>query len=337
MNCRRRHSEAVKRVGGAPRFIDLTADLDFDPGSPGFAELRLLWASPAGGMPPPDGLGKTLLVDYTDSLPAPGSEKHFDSAAATMWSLQLSKGNREIGDGALIVFSDSDLFEAAKALMTPEDLPDSRRMVAQHARISGADGIAARQLRVFGEAFDGLEAGAGLPVGVIPQTGNLPLGLIMRVPNEAEVATFISYVRNENVELDWLPEMQPMFYVAYQVTRDRERTFRSAGHLARWVMSPLGPDFTNDEIVHSVLGVLKAAEYTGVRWYCDPERAAWYGNLMLEWYGPAHDAYRPAFLSSSGRWTLPLRCKRIVPAPVMAQRAIHWRRGQLLRWRVLVR
>jgi hypothetical protein len=24
-------------------------------------------------------------------------------------------------------------------------------------------------------------------------------------------------------------------------------------------------------------------------------RAGWYGALIIEWYGPAHDAYRPAF------------------------------------------
>ena len=33
-----------------------------------------------------------------------------------------------------------------------------------------------------------------------------------------------------------------------------------------------------------------------MRWYTDRERATWYGNRMLEWYGPTHDAYRPAFL-----------------------------------------
>jgi hypothetical protein len=32
-----------------------------------------------------------------------------------------------------------------------------------------------------------------------------------------------------------------------------------------------------------------------VRWRKDPERAAWYADLMREMYGPAHDAYRPAF------------------------------------------
>ena len=60
-------------------------------------------------------------------------------------------------------------------------------------------------------------------------------------------------------------------------------------------MTPLGPDFDGDEITHAVLGILKAAEYTGVRWYTDPERARWYGDLMFEWYGPTHDAYRVQF------------------------------------------
>jgi hypothetical protein len=86
-----------------------------------------------------------------------------------------------------------------------------------------------------------------------------------------------------------------MFYVAYQVTADRARTLESAANIARWVVAPLGPDFVDDEITHAVLGILKAAEYTGVRWYTQPERAQWYGDLMFEWYGPDHDAYRVQF------------------------------------------
>jgi hypothetical protein len=61
------------------------------------------------------------------------------------------------------------------------------------------------------------------------------------------------------------------------------------------VIPPLGSDFVDDEITHAVLGILKAAEYTGVRWYTDPGRARWYSDLLIGWYGPTHDAYHPAF------------------------------------------
>jgi hypothetical protein len=182
-------------------------------------------------------------------------------------------------------------------MIGPDDLPDPGRAIAQHNRLAGPDGLAARQLRSYQRANFGLEAGAGLPVAVGSSPGGLPLGLMIRIPEEADTSTFISYVRNENVNLGWLPEMQPMFFVTYQLTRNKTRTFRSAANVARWILSPLGPDFADDEIVHAVLGVLKAAEYTGVRWYEDLERSSWYGNLMLEWYGPTHDAYRPAFLA----------------------------------------
>jgi hypothetical protein len=139
-----------------------------------------------------------------------------------------------------------------------------------------------------------MEAGAGLPMAE-RAAGALPHGLPVRIPEEADLATFISYVRNELVVLDWLPEVQPMFYVAYQVTQDLALTRRSAENLARWVMSPIGPDFVDDEITHAVLGILKAAEYTGVRWYTNPGRARWYGEMLVDWYGPDHDAYHPAF------------------------------------------
>jgi hypothetical protein len=32
-----------------------------------------------------------------------------------------------------------------------------------------------------------------------------------------------------------------------------------------------------------------------VRWYTDPARARWYNDLLIEWYGPSHDAYRITF------------------------------------------
>lgn len=293
-NTRRLLSEAVKRSGGKPHFIELDADLNFDPATPGLEGVRLTWAQPVGGMAPPPALpGTTMFVDYGFTLPAPLADGAADlSGAATLWGLHL--GGEE--DGALIAFTDLDLYEAACRELTDDDVFSAfGRAAAQVARLAGPNGLAARQLAIDAAVREGMEAGAGLPMAPANGRSALPFGLAVRIPNEADLATFISYVRNENVVMDWLPEIQPMFYVAYQATTDRERTLRSAEHLSRWVITPLGPDFVDDEITHAVLGILKAAEYTGVRWYTDPERAQWYGDLMFEWYGPDHDAFRVQF------------------------------------------
>jgi hypothetical protein len=291
-NCRRFLSEAVKKSGRVPRFVELDADLEYVAETPGLDDVKLIWAQPVGGMAPPAPLpGTTMFVDHGLTLPAPLDEAGPGlSATATLWGLHLG----EERSGALIAFSDAALAERVQALLTPDDAPDFGRALARCERLRGPVGLAARQLRIEREARLGMEAGAGMPMGTRAD-GALAFGLPVRIPDEADIATFIAYVRNEQVDLNWLPEVQPMFYVANQVTQDPVLTRQSAEHLARWVISPLGPDYVDDEITHAVLGILKAAEYTGVRWNTDPGRARWYSDLLIGWYGPAHDAYHPAF------------------------------------------
>jgi hypothetical protein len=256
---------------------------------------RLVWWQSVAGLPPcAPPPGRALFVDYGFTLPAPAPSDTGLPGAATLWGLHIAE--KAADAGAVLLVNDPALYAAVGALIQAEDLPDAGRALVQCRRLAGPDGLAARLQAVLGAVRFGMDAGAGVPTIGEAGAGALPYGLAVRIPDGADPATFISYVRNENVALDWLPELQPIFYAAYQVTRDRALTFRTAAHLARWVITPLGPDFNEDEVVHAVLGILKAAEYTGVRWYTDAERAAWYGNLMLEWYGPAHDAYRPAFL-----------------------------------------
>lgn len=243
--------------------------------------------------PPPAPAGATLFVDYGFTLPSPLVDGAASlTGAATLWGLHIPCEEH----GALIAFSDTALYNAAVEALTDDDaFGDFPRAVAQAERLAGPDGLATRLLAVDAATREGMETGAGLPMAPVGGRCALPFGLAVRVPDEADLATFISYVRNEHVDLDWLPEIQPMFYVAYQATADRARTLRSTEHLARWIVAPLGPDFVDDEITHAVLGILKAAEYTGVRWRTDPERAQWYGDLMFEWYGPDHDAFRVQF------------------------------------------
>ena len=291
-NTRRYLSEAVKRSGGKPLLVELDVDLEFVAETPGLSAARVLWAQPVGGMAPPSPLpGKTYLVDHGLTLPAPLSAEGAGlPGAATVFGLHLDDDD----SGALIAFNDLDLAEKVAALLTPEDSPDAGRALAQVQRVAGPDGLAARQLWLDAEVRLGMEAGAGMPMAARAD-GALPHGLPVRIPEEADVATFISYVRNELVVLDWLPEVQPMFYVTYQVTQDPALSRRTAENMARWVISPIGPDFVDDEITHAVLGILKAAEYTGVRWYTNPGRARWYGEMLVDWYGPEHDAFHPAF------------------------------------------
>jgi hypothetical protein len=292
VNSRRYLSEAVKRVGGKPRFLELDTDLAYAPMTAAWDGIRLAWAQPTGGMAVPRPVTDAMLfVDHGLTLPAPLQEHGSGLVgAATIFGLHLDAA----GQGALIAFNDRVLAARVQELLEPGDLPNFDLAMAQCARLQGDDGLAARLLTVEREVRLGMESGAGMPMAARAD-GALPYGVPVRIPVEVDVATFISYVRNEQVSLDWLPEIQPMFYWAYQVTRDPMLTRQSAEHLARWVIAPIGPDFVDDEITHAVLGVLKAAEYTGGRWYTDPGRARWYSDLLIEWYGQDHDAYHPAF------------------------------------------
>ncbi len=295
-NTRRALSQAIKRAGGQPAFLELDAGLALAADTPGIDALRLAWAQPVAGMaPPPAPVGTTLFVDYARSLPAPlaADDDATPPAAATLWGLHLSRDTAE--SGALLAFADEALYRATAALLGPEDLPDLGRALAQCRCLGGADGLAARQGAVYAATRIGMEAAVGVPLAPLAGGGALPHGLAVRVPDEVDVATFLAYGRAENVPVAWLPEIQPVFYVHYQVTPDPALTRRTAAHLARWLVAPLGPDYTEEEVTHAVLSILKPAEYLGVRWYTDHARAAWYADLMTEWYGPTHDAYRPAF------------------------------------------
>jgi hypothetical protein len=113
------------------------------------------------------------------------------------------------------------------------------------------------------------------------------------VPPESEPSTFYSYLRGENTPARWLPELRPVHYAA---VREPGQAWRaSAVNLARWLIVPVGPDYSADEVRQAVLGVVKASDYLGVRWRLDPARAASYARVMEERYGSDHDAYRPLF------------------------------------------
>lgn len=291
VNTRRALSEAVKRSGGSPWYLELEEDLGIAADSPGLDTLRLVWAEPVGGMLPSETpAGKTMFVDCGYTLPAPLQPRTTLHGNATLWGLHHRSSHHP--EGALVAFHGApELYQRVLELLTAEELGAPGPALAQCLRLAGPDGLAAKLLCVESHARDGVEAAVGLPVAPAGSPG-LPLGLAVRIPDSADVPTFLAYLRSENVPVNWLPELQPMFYVAFQATTAPALTRRSAERLARWIVTPLGPEMTDEEIIHQVLVIVKTADYTGVRWYTDPARAKWYGNLMFEWYGPTHDAFR---------------------------------------------
>jgi hypothetical protein len=297
-NCSRWLSESIKKTNkNFPLFLEMDRDLEFTTDTPGLEEIRLAWSQPVGGRAPqraPE--GTTLFVDYSQTLPAPAFADGQDlSGAATLWGLHLTEHERRAGFGALLAFNDHALYERVRDLIDPEtDLPDPGMALAQAIRLSGPDGLAARQIDRFLAVYNGMIAAAGLPLAPLEGMCALPDGVAVRVPDEADIASFIGYARSEQVDVWWAPEMQPVNFVAFQVTRDRSLTQRTADNLARWLISPVGPDFL-EETKHAVLVMVKTGDYTGTRWFTNPERARWYNDLLIEWYGPSHDAYHACF------------------------------------------
>lgn len=146
----------------------------------------------------------------------------------------------------------------------------------------------------FDRVREGLAAAAGLPVWPHAAGAPEPLAVVVQLPAEVDALTFVAYARGENVSVGWWPELRPIHPLARtQLTVDQLHQTRQA--LSRLVLVPIGPQLSEEEQDHAVLGIVKAAEYTGWRWVTDPARAAWYCHWLADSYGPEHDAYRPAF------------------------------------------
>jgi hypothetical protein len=291
-NATRDLAEAVKHHPATPRWLDLAADLSLITPDARLAEVRVVWAQPLGGIGALTPLNsQALLVDAGDTLPALGEPLPHDPAAATIYGLHLHNDPKR--SGALIVCADPTLALAVEALCGPQDLLDPMAALAQLQRLAGRDGLAARQQAKLTAVRDGLQAAAGLPlVEALP--GGLAQHLAVRVPEPCDAATFYAYVLGEQTPVLWLPALRPLHYAALR--RDGASDVAlSAERLARVLLVPVGPDYSAEEVKHAVLGITKAADYLGVRWVANPDRAAWYAQQMVEWYGPDHDAYRVLF------------------------------------------
>jgi hypothetical protein len=160
-------------------------------------------------------------------------------------------------------------------------VPDPSRTLAQLRRLlddGATSGLARQQQAVLTETRRGLLDAAGLELLAASESGALAQHVAVRIPDESD--------------LRWLTTERPLHYAA---VREPGRSATTAAELARWLLVPVGPAYTDEEIKHAVLGVVKAAEYLGVRWRTDLAHAADYAAMLDELYGPEHDAYRPVF------------------------------------------
>lgn len=303
-NASRSLVEAIKRRGARPHFLDLTPHLALDVDPTRLADVRAVWAQPVGGLATPAVLPAVpLWCDCSDTLPqvafpeTPGWPPA-GPPAVMLFALHLAADASQAG--ALLVFADAELSERVQALVQWSDEPEPSRALAQCYRLTGTDdiagqeGLAARQQAALTEVWQGLTAAAGLPLLPLPTTGGLAHGVAVQIPEVCDVATFYAYIRGEATPVMWLPDLRPLHYAALR-PGGAPAPLTTAAHLARWLVVPVGPDYTAEEMTHATLGIVKTADYLGIRWYTDPERAAWYAALMEEWYGPEHDAYQPTF------------------------------------------
>lgn len=288
-NATRELAEAVKHHPATPRWLDLGPQLALATPPERLAGARVVWAQPFGGAWAAAPEGVAVLVDAGDSLPslAPAEPA---GTVATLYGLHLAADPRRAG--ALVVCHDPTLALALEALAGAGERIDPTLALAQLRRLAGPRGLAERQQRALEAVRAGLEQAAGLPL-LAPTAGVLAQQIAVRVPEPCDAATFYAYVLGEATPVRWLPALRPLHYAAMRADGAPRALSCSAGHLARVLLVPVGPDYTAEEIKHAVLGITKAADYLGVRWATDPERAAWYAGLMHEWYGPDHDAYRP--------------------------------------------
>ena len=270
-------AESVKHHKALLRFLDFDAHLRLAPSS-----TRFTWTQVVRGLWQPR---NATWLDCADTLPTPDA---VERPAVTLYGLHLPDADDR--PGALLVFSDEALYAKARALLQPADCPNAAQALAQCERLPE---LAEHQSANLAEVRRGLREAAGLETHE-PNKLALATAVAVQIPPESDVATFYAYVEQENTPVRWLPQIQPLHYAALgsDGAPDHRET---AANLARWLCVPVGPDYTFEEIKHGVLGIVKSAEYLGVRWRTNPAYANEYAALMDRTYGTGHDAYRPLF------------------------------------------
>lgn len=270
-------AESVKHHKALLRFLDFDTHLRLAPSS-----TRFTWMQVVRGLWQPQ---NATWLDCADTLPTPGAAER---PAVTLYGLHLP--DTDDRPGALLVFRDEALYAEVRALRQPADCPNAAQALAQCERLPE---LAEHQSANLAEVRRGLREATGLEI-LEPNRLALATAVAVQIPLESDVATFYAYVEQENTPVRWLPQIQPLHYAALRADGAPDHR-GTAANLARWLCVPVGPDYTFEEIKHGVLGIVKSAEYLGVRWRANPVYAAEYAALMDRTYGTGHDAYRPLF------------------------------------------
>jgi hypothetical protein len=270
--------QSVKRTQRPYSFAELDGSLALNR-----ADAGVTWAQPAGVVAATAGRrpGCALVIDWGECAPAPGADLQGDVAIYRLFAAQET---REAG--ALLLFSDWRLFRHVQSLMQSDDVPDYGRMAA-HLPVWEA--LARRQQTVLAAVAAGVRQAAGFVVATPADA--LADAVLVQIPEEAPTSAFYAYISAENTPVQWMPLVRPLHYAALR-SGCGAATHR---HLERWLALPVAPGYGEEQISHTVLGIVKTAEYLGVRWRTDPTHAAAYAALMDEIYGPGHDAYCPIF------------------------------------------
>ena len=157
------------------------------------------------------------------------------------------------------------------------------------------DSCSREQIERVATVSSGLVEAAGLDV--LPAMDDavvLATGALVRIPYEADASTFFAYAVAELTGVVAAAHARPLHPQArFHLTSEQTRS--SVHGLDRLLIVPVGPGFSEEEVGHSALGIVKTAEYTGWRWVNDRGQAAWYGGWLDNRYGSGHEAYRPAF------------------------------------------
>ena len=276
--------ETVKRQMGVLRVSLAFAELDASLQLILTAASGITWLEPVAGQPV-GGDYTGYVVDYAASVPT-GTAPPV-GAAAVLYGLHLHPAADRAG--ALLVFGDRALAGRVRAAMVESDhlsADQERRAFVQQQRLAT---VIDQQKAAVRRLWQGIDEAAGVVLQPYERLTALPHGVLVEIPAETEPAMFYWFARGENTPVRWLPELRPLHYAAAPTCP------ATAARLARWLLIPCGPVESEESIRHAVLGVVKTAEYLGVRWRTDPDRAAAYARVLDEIYGASHDAYRPVF------------------------------------------
>lgn len=271
-----RRSAAGMCFGALDDALELTAD----------HAVAVAWAEPVLGLPTASSAPACItVIDHGDSLPHGVGPRAWlpPGADVAIYGLHLAAEAEQAG--ALLVFGNRMLATTAALLLDRADRLDDS---VAAARLMYIGRWSPRHLAALAAVHAGLRSAAGLPLLAPAAAGALARGVAVQIPAECDAATFVAYLQGENTSYAWLPALRPLHYAA----ADHHAT---AARVARWLLAPAVADEDLVTQRQTVLGIVKTAEYLGVRWRTDPARAVRYAALLTEMYGPDHDAYRPRF------------------------------------------